>query len=966
MNRTDDMKRSSLNDYKLEAMASMGWAVDSDIPMANAENLAILKELATLRALKLEVQQHMNSLDEREKAVERHTKNIEGTIQQNIILYNSMKDDVIKEAHNVQLVILERNKIKEDLRKTQKELEEYTEYAEVTERKISQNKREIDELTARIKTAKTTLVEWKEIMDDGNKGYQLIEKYYLDDQQKARELNTKRQLLQAEIDKRRKKVVLLYDEQTTLEKNLERTASLYRAAHAERRQMVETWKSAVNLMTQREHDIHRSEVECAELANRLQKTTLTYKDYDNQLNDVIDNNRQVEIGIEALNEETSDMKNQIQVLVDTSILKEREIDGLRRELENLSNRVHVQRMENRNLQKKRDEKIKEIENSSSVIEKIEARLKSIQNKALNAEQRLQILEEMMQAEETALKNLDKEQEKVNEMLYRTQRQVVELQDEEKILKVQNDSLNSNLMAMKRSQQQVNSELKRQTEIHYSLSFKCLEAERKYAALKGLADDPEVEATNLARLNTLEQEYDKLQRLIATTEAQNKKLNYNMNNLVVQYNADEKELETVRFKIKEAQVYCEGTVKRLRQNRYENSELIVDLNMVKMRCSDLEVGIGGCEKGTYDLEQHRLSFRRAIKDRTVELRSQEDVLLLKKKHLNEELSTLKADLGERKKQIEAMKTRFELTSQLLGKNEDGSIMTSTQLKVESAQTRQMLADEGDALNKKVLKAEKEVVALENTLRQFDKSNDNYRKSFRPVDENSKDRERAEQELKDLEAEYCGELEKLKVLRCKAQHYEQKYAALRAEEEDLISKMEKAKAKRSEHAAILEKIERELDDQRLKLDRAQREIRTQLREIKARPFSDEFLAQFERDLDLQELEARNTKSLNMLTDLASSDANGTEMISLMLRKGIKLPMHLKRTCSRVSMNSSSSSKSMQEGDASYLSVKGKGKLCEGVSARSSASDMSSIKDDSSSTTSKSGLSIISLEFPTSKKK
>ncbi|EDW95694.1 uncharacterized protein Dyak_GE25332 [Drosophila yakuba] len=967
MNRTDDMKSASLNDYKLEAMASVGWAVDSDIPMASAENLAILKELTALRALKLELQQHMNSLDEREMAVERHTRNIEGTIQQNLTLYSSLKDDVIKEAHNVQLVILERNKIKEDLRKNNKELEEYTEYVKVTERKICQSKREIDELTSRIKSAKTTLVEWTEAMEDGNKGYQLIEKYYLDDQQKARELNTKRQLLQADIDKRRKQVVLLYDEQMTLEKNLERTACLYRSAHAERRQMVETWKSAVNQMTQREHDIQRSEVECAELAQKAQQTAQTYKEQDNQLNEVIENNRQVELAIEALNEESSDMKNQIQVLIDATLLKEREVDGLRRELENLSNRVHLQRMDNRSQMKKRDEKAKELENFASVMEKVNARLKSVQNKALNAEQRLHILEEMMQAEEMALRNLDKEQEKVNEMLYRTQRQVIELQDEEKVLKVQNDSLNSNLAAIKRNQQQVNNELNRQTEIHYSLSFKCLEAERRLAEIKGLADDPEVEATNMARLNALEQEYEKLQRLIATTEAQNKKLNYNMNNLVVQYNADEKELEMVRFKIKEAQVYCEGTVKRLRQIRYENSELIVDLNMVKMRCSDLEVGIGGCEQGTYDLEQHRLAFRRAIKDRNVELRSQEDVLLLKKKHLNEELSTLRADLGERKKQIEAMKARFELTAQLLGKNEDGSIMTSTQLKVVSAQERQMLADEGDALNKKVLKAEKEVVALENTLRQFDKSNDNYRKTFRSVDENSKDRERAELELKELEAAYCRELEKLKVLRCKAQHYQQRHAEQRAEEEDLIIKIEKAKTSRAEHSSVLEKIERELDDQRLKLDRANREIRTQLREIKARPFSEEYLAQFERDLNLQELEARNTKALNMITDLANSDEAGTDIIGILLRKGIKLPMHLKRTCSRVSWNSSSSAKSSQGKDtASYLRVKGKKFPCEEASARSSVSDMSSLKDDTSSTASHSSLSIISLELPLPKKK
>ncbi|XP_017046068.1 coiled-coil domain-containing protein 39 [Drosophila ficusphila] len=959
MNRSDDMKRASLDDYKLNAMASMGWAVDSDIPMANAENLAILKELTTLRALKLELQQHMNSLDEREKAVERHTRNIEGTFQQNLTLYSSLKDDVIKEAHKVQLVILERNKIKEDLRKNQKELEEYTEYAELTERKICQNKREIDELTSRIKSAKTTLVEWTEAMEDGNKGYQLIEKYYLDDQQKARELNTKRQLLQTDIDKRRKRVVMLYDEQMTLEKNLERTACLYRAAHAERRQMVETWKSAVNQMTQREHDIQRSELECAELAKKAQKTALAYKQYDDQLTDVIDNNRQVELAIEALNEETSDTKNQIQILVDSSLLKEREIDGLRRELENLSNRVAQQRAENRSLVQRRDAKLLEIENFGSVMEKVKARLESIQNKALNADQRLQILEEMIEAEETALRNLDKEQEKVNDMLYRTQRQVVELQDEEKVLTVQNDSLNSNLAAIKRSQQQVMHELKRQTEIHYSLSFKYLEAERRYAELKGVADDPEVEASNMARLNELEQEHDKLQRLIATTEAQNKKLNYNMNNLVVQYNADEKELETVRFKIKEAQVYCEGTVKRLRQIRFENSELIVDLNMVKMRCSDLEVGIGGCEQGTYDLEQHRLAFRRAIKDRTVELRSQEEVLQLKRKHLCEELSTLRADLGERKKQIEATKARFELTSQLLGKNEDGSIMTSTQLKVESAQERQMLADEGDALNKKVLKAEKEVVALENTLRQFDKSNDNYRKTFRSVDENSKDRERAELELKELEAAYCKELENLKRLRCKVQHYDQKHAAQRDEEQQLIAKLEQAKAQRAEHAAVLEKIEREMDDQRLKLDRANREIRTQLREIKARPFSEEFLAQFERDLNLQELEARNTKALNMLADLASSDEHGTEIMNFILRKGVQLPMHLKRTRSCVSFNSSSSAKSSLDA-CSLAGSKG------GASVRSSTSDMSSLKDDSSTTTSHSGLSIISLELPEPKKK
>lgn len=159
---------------------------------------------------------------------------------------------------------------------------------------------------------------------------------------------------------------------------------------------------------------------------------------------------------------------------------------------------------------------------------------------------------------------------------------------------------------------------------------------------------------------------------------------------------------------------------------------------------------------------------------------------------------------------------------------------------------------------------------------------------------------------------------------------------------------------------------MDEQRLKLERAQREIRTQLREIQAKPISEEFMELFERDLSVQELEARNSKALNMLTDLANSDESGPEILHLMLRKGVKLPMHLKRTRSTISWGSSSAKSSDTVG--SYISEKGKGKgfLRGAMSSRSSASDMSSLKDDSSSTTSHSGLSVISLELPGPTKK
>ncbi|XP_064549909.1 coiled-coil domain-containing protein 39 isoform X2 [Drosophila montana] len=948
-NKTDDMKSSSLDEFKLEAMRSMGWTVEADIPMANAENLAILQQMVSMRAEKFNLQQRILALDERNKAIERHKRNIEATLQQNITFFNSVKNDVLKEAHRTQLVILERNKLKEDKRQNQKELAEYTEYAEHTLRKITKNKREIDDLTKRIKTAKTSLVDWAEAMEDGNKGYQLIDRYYQDDQQRARELNARRQLLQEDIDKRRKLIIMLYDEQNTLEKNLERTACLYREAHLERRQMVETWKQAVNQMTQRELEIQNSETECAQLMEQAEAMATGYRIANEQLNDVLENNRMVEQGIEMLNTETSEAKNEIQRLIDASLLKEREIQALRHELENLSNMVHSQRLENRKLLKQRDDKNTEIENFDQTLKQVEDRLKSIENKHIDANQRLQILDEMMKGEEEALILLNKEQQRCNELLYRAQRQISDLKDEQKTFIVQSAALHSTLLAVNRNQRQVGLELKRQTEIYYEMSFKYLQSERRMADLLGKNADPETEARNQLVLAEQEQYLAKLHRRLSSTEAQNKKLNYSMNALVIVYNSDAKDLELVKFKIKEAQVYCEGTIKRLRMNRYDNSEFVVELSLLKMRCCDLQNVIDNCEKGTYSLNQHRLAFQRIIKDRFVELKSQQDVLLLKRKHLNEELSTLRADLGERKKHITAMRARYELTSALLGVNEDGTVITATQLKVENAQERQLLADEGDSLNKKVLKAEKEVIALENTLRQFDKSNDNYRQNLKTYEDNSKDEQRAEEELKKVQEIYCNDLEKLKVLRCKAESFDNKIENQKRSLEELIKQIEMEKQKCSEDADALERLNKELQDQKSKIERANRDIHLLLKEIKQKSISAEYLSLFERDLNLQELENRNRKALNLLSDMANSDVDGAQIINYMLSKGLKLPQHLKPARSCVSSRTTSYS------SLDCYSVKG-------YSARSSTSEVSLGKEEASSAR----ISVVSLDFPPEKKK
>lgn len=190
---------------------------------------------------------------------------------------------------------------------------------------MCKRKRSIDNLTNRIKWAKTALVEWRHAMEDGSKGLQLIEMYYKDDQLKAKQQNYKRLKLNDEIERQRKKLICMYDDQKTLECNLECTANLYRTAHAERRQMVDTWKLAAQKMSQREMDIRNSETALMECRLKVELKNKELKMHDKKLNEIIENNREIEEAIDILNTETSDMKEQIQSLTEMILLKTQEV-----------------------------------------------------------------------------------------------------------------------------------------------------------------------------------------------------------------------------------------------------------------------------------------------------------------------------------------------------------------------------------------------------------------------------------------------------------------------------------------------------------------------------------------------------------------------------------------------------------------------------------------------------------------
>lgn len=180
------------------------------------------------------------------------------------------------------------------------------------------------------------------------------------------------------------------------------------------------------------------------------------------------------------------------------------------------------------------------------------------------------------------------------------------------------------------------------------------------------------------------------------------------------------------KLRASQLYCENGTKSIHTNRENLHERLVEHSLLQMRVHQASELIDKQMMTFYDMEKHKLHLQLAIDERAIDLKCQTNILTMKRKHLFAEKDLLKADINDRNGKISALRARFELTKELLGKNDDGTTISAIQLKMETAQEKAILLDQGTKLNEKVLNAETDIKALENTLILLNFSNDKYKR------------------------------------------------------------------------------------------------------------------------------------------------------------------------------------------------------------------------------------------------
>lgn len=192
-------------------------------------------------------------------------------------------------------------------------------------------------------------------------------------------------------------------------------------------------------------------------------------------------------------------------------------------------------------------------------------------------------------------------------------------------------------------------------------------------------------------------------------------------------------ETLKSKLHEQLYLYEGGLKQTAAAKIRTQEKQVEENMLRLKVDNLSKSMAKENKQIYNLQRFKVELQTAMEERLLDINASRDILIGKKRNVCEEIGRLKSDIGLRVIRVEQFQKKYFIAVSLLGTDEEGQPLSVTTLKIRSAQEKFMLQQEGDALDKKIRIAEKEIIAMENTLKIVNYTNENFKNSLKGIEE-----------------------------------------------------------------------------------------------------------------------------------------------------------------------------------------------------------------------------------------
>lgn len=183
------------------------------------------------------------------------------------------------------------------------------------------------------------------------------------------------------------------------------------------------------------------------------------------------------------------------------------------------------------------------------------------------------------------------------------------------------------------------------------------------------------------------------------------------NKLVDIRGAEKKLSS---QIEEVSLENDMTLQDLNRVTKKKEEVLVQHDIMKLEIKKIKNTLGKATDHVYTLENKKNQLEMTMQEREKEIQVHRDVLLAEHKAIEDERHKIAIELAERRTKVKNLKIKYESLVQKAHGSDGGTAEHSQAYYViKAAQDKEELQRKGDELGAKIIKAEKELKAFENS-------------------------------------------------------------------------------------------------------------------------------------------------------------------------------------------------------------------------------------------------------------
>uniref|UniRef100_A0A8C2D3J8 Coiled-coil domain-containing protein 39 n=1 Tax=Cyprinus carpio TaxID=7962 RepID=A0A8C2D3J8_CYPCA len=879
-------------------LAEVGWDAGFAIPVANEENKALEEELQKNQKEQLNLENKINKNKDVINALTEHLRNLRQEVSHTQALCKAREKETESEVHFRALAERETGRLKQEVTQLENQLKTLNEKKNMQENNIFKATQKLDELKSQLNWDQQTLEDWLQESAHKDEDTMAIIKYAKQDESKIRELTLNIEKLTLEANQKRKVLDSEVTETVTAQVALDKTAESFGQAHTERQEMISQWENTIEQMRKRDQEIQQCAMMQAEVNQVIREKNYLLKERKDFMEREIENNKELERIISAAERQVLRLRQQLQEEERNQRRLQDEVEVLKGTLDRIATDVETNRYQLTSMKKDIQDKTAKVKEATLHNAALKEKLGMVTEVVLDGEEQAAQMEQLRREQEQSIKEIDAQLLRQRELMFRKSQELQGLRDKEKNTTAEICATRAAISNLEGRLSKLDQNLLTRQMIISNQDFQIQMLERKTSHLQGKVNTEEKEALE-KKASDLAEALEEKKRTATTLTTQLKKLEDDIRCVrkdTEKIGAEKRELAS---KIQEMELFIDNSEKDQKKLRLKKQESMVEKVLLKMELQRLRDLLYDRADGVLSLEKRRLQLQAAMKEREEEIHAHREMLAKQAKLTEQERQGLSAAVNERLFKIDKMRKRYEILTVSLAASEGEEEKSQTYCIIKAAQEKEELQRQGDDLDAKIRKTEKEIHALENTLQVVNNCSTTYRKSLTKVTESSP----AHQEKLKLEEQRRAAEEK----------YKYKKRQTRELQEDIDSMSRTLGGLLQEEAVQKETIKRtqahvlSLNNYILskeeKLNRAIKQCAKYTREIRSAKNSEEKTFE-ERDIELRELRDVNKSVNKMLLEVMEENPDLSSALQIrFMQAGLSLPSPASTPSSRLSSKISS---------------------------------------------------------------